>query len=144
MQIYKIKYCSHVFRHVCLFATSWTVARQASLSMEFSRQEYWNGLPCPSPGDLPDPEIEHTSLTSPALAGDFFTTGSTWETYTRLGVIWLLWGFPGGTSGKELPRQCRRYKRCGFNPWVGKIPWRKKCNSLQYSCLENPMDSRAW
>ena len=57
--------------HVQLFSTSWTVARQAPLSMEFSRQEYWSGLPFPSPGNLPNPEIEPTS---PALAGRFFTT----------------------------------------------------------------------
>ena len=44
--------------HVQLFATPWTVAYQASLSMGFSRQEYWSGLPFPSPGDLPDPGIK--------------------------------------------------------------------------------------
>ena len=44
--------------HVRLFATPWTVARQAPLSMGFSRQEYWSGLPCPPPGDLPYPGIE--------------------------------------------------------------------------------------
>ena len=62
------------FSHVRLFATPWTVARQAPLSMEFSRQEYWSGLPCPPPRDLPDPGIKPLSLRSPALAGDFFTT----------------------------------------------------------------------
>ena len=41
-----------------------------------SRQEYWSGLPCPPPGDLPDPRIELTSLMSPALAGGFFTTST--------------------------------------------------------------------
>ena len=45
----------------------WTVACQAPLSMGFCKQEYWSGLPCPSPGDLPDPEIELQSLKSPAL-----------------------------------------------------------------------------
>ena len=59
-------------------ATPWTVARQAPLSMGFSRQEHWIGLPLPSPGDLPDPGIEPVSLTSPALAGMFFTTSTTW------------------------------------------------------------------
>ena len=59
---------------VRLFATPWTVAYQDSLSMGFSRQEYWSGLPFPSPGDLPDPGIEPESLVSPALAGGFFTT----------------------------------------------------------------------
>ena len=61
------------------FATPWTVDRQAPLSMGFSRQEYWSGLPCPAPGDLPDPGIEPTSLTSPALAGGFFITSTIWE-----------------------------------------------------------------
>ena len=61
------------------FVTPWTVACQAPLSMEFSRQEYWRGLPCPYPGDLPDPGIEPVSLMSPALAGGFFITSTTWE-----------------------------------------------------------------
>ena len=61
------------FSHVRLFVTPWTVAHQAPLSMGFSRQEYWSGLPCPPPGDLLDPEIEPMSLTSPPLAGGFFT-----------------------------------------------------------------------
>ena len=51
--------------------------------------------------------------------------------------------FPSGTSGKEPACQCRRLKRCGFNPWVGKIPWRRTWNPLQYSCLENPLDRGA-
>ena len=51
--------------------TIWTVAHQTPLSLEFPRQEYWSGLPFPSPGDLPDPGIEPQSL---ALAGVFFTT----------------------------------------------------------------------
>ena len=62
------------FSHVQLCATPWTIARQAPLSMKFSRQEYWSGLPCPSPGDLPDPGIEHVFPVSPELAGGFFTT----------------------------------------------------------------------
>ena len=53
---------------VWLFATPWTVAHQAPLSMGFSRQEYWSGLPYPSPGDLPDPGIKSKSLMPPALA----------------------------------------------------------------------------
>ena len=67
------------FSRVRLCATPWTVAHQAPLSMGFSRQEYWSGLPCPPPGDLPDPGIEPRFLTSPALAGEFFTTNATWE-----------------------------------------------------------------
>ena len=60
------------FSHVRLCATPQTVAHQAPLSMGLSRQEYWSGLPHPSPGDLPDPGIEPTSLKFPALAGGFF------------------------------------------------------------------------
>ena len=67
------------FHHVQFFVTPQTIARQPPLSTGFSRQEYWSGLPYPPPGDLPDPGIEHMSLTSPALAGGFFTTSTTWE-----------------------------------------------------------------
>ena len=56
-----------------------TEAHQASLSTGFSRQEHGSGLPCPPPRDLPNPGIEPTSLTSPALEGGFFITGTTWE-----------------------------------------------------------------
>ena len=69
------------FSHVWVFAILQTAACQASLSMGFSRQEYWNRLPCPPPGDLPDPGIESTSLMSPALAGRFFSTSTTWELF---------------------------------------------------------------
>ena len=62
------------FSCVRLFVTPWTVAHQAPLSTGFFRQEYWSGLPCPPPGDLPDPGIKPVSLMSPALAGVFFTT----------------------------------------------------------------------
>ena len=58
------------------------IACLVPLSMGFSRQEYWNGLPFPSPGDFPDPGIELTSLMSPALAGGFFITEATWEACT--------------------------------------------------------------
>ena len=56
-----------------------TVACQASLFMGFSRHEYWSGLPCPPPGDLPNSGIKPASLKSPALACKFFTTSATWE-----------------------------------------------------------------
>ena len=64
---------------VQLFATPWTGAHQAPLPMGFSRQEYWNGLPFPSPGDIPNPGIEAVSLISPVLAEVFFTTSTTWK-----------------------------------------------------------------
>ena len=59
---------------VRLFATPWTVLHQAPLSMGFSRQEYWSGLPFPTPEDLPDPEIKAASLEPSALVRGFFTT----------------------------------------------------------------------
>ena len=67
--------CIHVqlISRVQLFVTLWTAARQAPLSMGFSRQEYWSGLPFPPPGDLLDPGIELASPASSALAGGFFT-----------------------------------------------------------------------
>ena len=67
-----------VLSRVQLFVTPWSLARQAPLSMGFSRQEYWSGLPCPPQRDLPNPEIEPTSVTSPALADAFSTTRTTW------------------------------------------------------------------
>ena len=71
------------FSCVGLFVTLWTVARQAPLSTGFSRQEYWSWLPCPSPGDLPDPGIKPASLAFSVLAGGFFTTSTTWEVPNR-------------------------------------------------------------
>ena len=77
------------FSHVQLFVAPRTAARQAPLSMGFSRQEYWSGLPCPPPGDLPNPGIEPESPVSPALAGRFFTTSVTGEaqyTHTHIHI----------------------------------------------------------
>ena len=71
--------CAQSLSCVQLFVTPWTLACQAPLSMDFSRQEYWCGLPFPTPGDLPDSGIEPTSLASPASTGRFFTTNATWE-----------------------------------------------------------------
>ena len=67
------------FSRVRLLVTSWTVTHQTPLSMGFSRQDYWSGLPCPLPGDLPDPGIVPMSLVSPALVGRFFTISAPWE-----------------------------------------------------------------
>ena len=67
------------FSRVRLFATPWTVAHQAPLSMGFFTQEYWSRLLCPFLGDPPDPGVESVPLMSPALAGGFFTTNATWE-----------------------------------------------------------------
>ena len=103
---------------VLLFVTLWTVAHQAPLSMKFSRQEHWSGLPCPPPGDLPNSGTEPLFL--PSL------------------------GFPGDTRGKEPTCQCRRHKRHGFNPGLGRSLGGGHSNPLQCSCLENFMDGGAW
>ena len=78
--------CAKPLQHVRLFATLWTVAFQALVTVGFSRQEYWSGLPCPPPVDLPDPGIELTSLMSPALAGRFFTTRALWEAHGEVHI----------------------------------------------------------
>ena len=81
---WELFHCMHTyvlsrFSHVRLFVTLWTVAHQAPLTMGFSRQEYWSGLPWPSPEDLSDPGIEPMSFMSPVLAGGLFITSTNWE-----------------------------------------------------------------
>ena len=115
--------CVHA--NVRLFVTLWTVTWQALLCMGFSRQESWSGLPCPPPGDLPNPEIEPTSLTSPSLAGGFFTFSATWEALSNCRTLYhtylvtaiplnnvpiifldLSRDFPGGVLAKTSRSQC--------------------------------------
>ena len=67
------------FSYVWFFGTLWTVAHQTPLSMGFSGQEYWSGLPYPLPMDLPNPGTEFMSPASPELAGGFFTHWTTWK-----------------------------------------------------------------
>ena len=81
----QLKAHARLLNHVCLFVTLRTVALQALLSMGFSSQEYWSGLPCPLLGDLPNPGIQPVSLTSPALAGASFNTSATWEAQQYIG-----------------------------------------------------------
>ena len=88
----------------CLIhATLWTIAHQALLSMEFSKQEYWSGLPCPSPGDFPDPGIEPAYFTYLALAGGFFTPESESCSVTsdslRPNGLYSPWNSPGPNTG---------------------------------------------
>ena len=72
------------FNQAWLCATLWILAHQAPLSLGISRQEYWSGLPCPTPEVLLYPGTELPSLMSPALVGGFFTTSATWEAHTWL------------------------------------------------------------
>ena len=75
--------CACVLSRVRFFVILWTAAHQAPLSMGFSWQEYWSGLPCPPPGDLPDPRMEPMSLAFPALAGVLYQL-SHWESPTNI------------------------------------------------------------
>ena len=82
------------------------------------------------------------------FAGGFFTNWAIREVlYTHVCVcvcvcVHIYIGFPRWLSSKELFCQCSSHRKCGFDSWVGKIPWRRK-RQLQYSCLENPMDRGA-
>ena len=86
-------------------SSPWIVAYQFPLSMGFCRQEYWGGLRCPPPGDLPDPGIKAASLKSPALAGGFFTISAAWEDLSRnLSLAVPLFShFAPRTSPRRLP-----------------------------------------
>ena len=70
--------CLSPFSRVRLFLTPWTASHQAPLSMGFSRQEYWSGVPFPPPGDLPNLGMEPQPLMSSAMAGRFFITSASW------------------------------------------------------------------
>ena len=122
----------------------WTVVQQAPLSMGFSRQESWSGLPFPSPGDLPNPGIEYGS---PTLQADSLP----WQPRRRQCNSWLRkfpWrrdrlptpvslGFPGGSDGKEST--CNEGD-LGSIPGLGRSPGEGNDYPLQYSGLENSMD----
>ena len=91
-----------VISHVQPFATPWTAARQAHLSMAFPRQEYWNGLPFPTPSDLLNSRIKPTALDSPALTGGFFTNCATREALSSLdGRHFCLWLHSGEDKTRE-------------------------------------------
>ena len=77
------------FSHIWFFVTLQNMAHQAPLSMGFSRQEYWSELPCSPPGDFPNPGIQPTSVISPALAGGFFTTSTTWIDLLNHCKLWV-------------------------------------------------------
>ena len=116
--------------------------------MGFSRQESWNGLSCPSPGDLSDPGTESASLMPPALAGGFFTTSAIWEapysTYINVKIkAQCHMGFPGGSDGKEFACNAEDLSSipgAGRFLGAGRSSGEGNGNPLQYSCLENLMD----
>ena len=140
------------FSCVWFFVTLWMVAHQAPLSMGFSRQEYWSGLPCPPSRDVPNLGIKSVSLTSPALAGGFFAASATWEAHPCVklsssgqpaqpfwnpDLIVPVWACPAGFLCCEE----------GSNPlslgWQGFL-WRGPCrhfflsHAFRFSCPELP------
>ena len=124
---------------VQLFVTPWTAAYQRSLSMGFSRQEYWSGLPFPSPGDLPDPRIEPRS---PALQADTLTSELPGKLSGHQAVLDALVSqvvkrLPATQEtrvrslGREEPLEKEMATHSRILAW--RIPW-----------TENPMDRKAW
>ena len=125
MNIYKIyEYTEEPGRPWSIGLQSWT---WLSAIMSDSLQPFglWSGLPFPLFADLPDPGFKSTSLISTALVSRFFTTSTTWFPRWCYIVSINIYGSLGDTSSKVSPCQCRRCKRCGFDPWVGKIHWRR-------------------
>jgi len=120
------------FNCVRFFVTLWTVACQAPLSMGFSRQEYWSGLPCPPPGDLPDPGIEPTSTVAPAFQVDSLQLpkGKPWQMAVH--------------EGKNACQYSLRNRRFGFiENYTPRVGLACCCCSVTKSCptLCDPMDS---
>ena len=140
--------------------TPWTIAHQAPLSMEFSRQEYyWNGLPFPSPGDLPHPGIKPRFHTLQAN----FTNWATREATTTACIVnnhyehflLLLLQFNAKRTGAKknwasLMAQMVKNLPAMQETWVQSLGWEDALEKgmathpLQYSCLENSMDRGAW
>ena len=130
-------HCSAVCQllsHVWIFASWWTVAHQAPLSMGFPRQEYWSGLPFPAPGNLSDPGTELTSLHWQADSSPQSCLGSPDCTQ----IILIIYHFPCGSAGKETT--CNEGD-LGLIPELGRSPGEGNSYPLQYSDLENSMDS---
>ena len=125
------------FSHVGLFETLWTIACQAPLFMGFSRQEYWSGLPCPPPGDLPNPGIKTTFLHWQASSLHQNHLGSPMYKF----ILFLNLPpippshTPVSSQSSRLSNLC--YTAAFHQPSINGTP-------LQYSCLENPMDRGAW
>ena len=124
------------FSHVCFFATPWTVTLQAPLSMGFTRQEYWSGLPCPPPGDLPNAGIEPASLMLPPLASRFFTTSTPWEAQFS---EYYLFKHVNSKAVTLLVFDRDMQKEAGVHTWPslrlggGRGPWRQHGGSLPES-----------
>ena len=104
------------------------MARQAPLSMGVSRQEYWSGLPFPSPGDRPDPGIEPGCLRSPALAGEFFTTSASRE--VAINLLKLIVDSAGIAHHRGRKRPKARKKPLGWGHWFSPL-WERIAQTVQ-------------
>ena len=129
--------------------TPWTVTCKAPLSVGFSRQEYWSGLPFTTPGDLPKPWIQPSSLVPLALAGRQIVCKShqgrrqlfhKLTLYNNDILLYIYMGFPGSSTGKESACNARDL---GSIPGLGRSPGGGHGNPLQYPCLENPHGQRS-
>ena len=123
--------------HVPLFATPWTIARQLPLSMRFPRQEYWSGLPFPSPEDLPDPGIKPTSLASPALADKLFTTNTTREAQLHLilSIYQNVWCCYMCSKNEGCLATCLAHDNFFFSMCVRKYITGKAKGSMMVNCF---------
>ena len=128
---------------VC-FETLWTVACQPPLSVGFSRQEHWSGLPCPSPEDLPGPGIDPTSSAS---AGSFFTTEPPGKPYAEVPFHQIPQTQHRQQQLKSIEFKCQLLIKsifCRHSEDVNGSSGQGNGNPLQCSCLENPRDGGAW
>ena len=116
--LYKYVCVLSCLHRVWLFATPWTVACQVPLFIGFSRQEYWSGLPCAPPGDLPNPGIKPASPVSPALQVEFFSTeppGNNYHYWNRLSSLTSKIPFPHGPCPfLTVPALDVAQKNCGM------------------------------
>ena len=115
------------FSRVWLFVTLWTVTHEAPLFMGFFRQKYWRGLPCPPPGDLPNPGIKPMFLMSSVLAGRFFTTSTNWKakcwcvdpiknkSKTMLDMTCSYWRLAPSSSAYPQVLNESHFKKCFLN-----------------------------
>ena len=105
------KYMLSHFSHLLLLGTPWTVAHQAPLFMEFSKQEYWSGLPFPSPGDLPDPRIELRSPTLQAISLPPESFGKLLEKWPH--PYYFVWHLKLPIWKSDFPRYCSHFPSFG-------------------------------
>ena len=121
------------FSSVLLSATPRKVARQISLSIGFSRQVYWSGLPFPPSENLSHPGIEPGSPAASAFQGDSLSQ-SHWGGLGKFLLSPCKLECCVALVVKNLPANARRHKRLGFNSYVGKILWRRKTHSSIFVC----------